>query len=84
MTERRASVARNPQATTAVVTPLTRVKLELGFILLFAVVAWLLAGRWFDAWWQQAGVLALYGLVGMAWLVLRCRQVLQRLAGEAR
>lgn len=77
------SVARNARAGTAA-DPLRGVKLELGLIILLAVVAWLLVERLLENWWQQVAALAAYGLLGMLWLVLRARAVLrQQTHGES-
>jgi len=59
--------------------PLRRVKLELGVILLLAVVAWLLVERLVESWWWQLAALSAYGMIGMMWLVLRARRVMRQL-----
>ena len=83
MQERRDSVTRNTAAATAA-DPLRQVKLELGVVLVLALVVWLLVGRWFPALWQQLVALALYGVGAMVWLVIRTRRVLARVMGGDR
>lgn len=78
MQESRDSVTRNEMAGTAA-DPLRRVKLELGVILLLAVVAWLLVERLVESWWWQLAALSAYGMIGMMWLVLRARRVMRQL-----
>lgn len=72
------SVTRNTVPVTAF-DPLRRVKLELGLIMLLAVVAWLLTERWLALWWQQVLALATYGVIGMIWLVMRARRVMRQM-----
>jgi len=57
-------------------SPFNRVKLELGIILLVAPLVWLLVGRLLSAPEAQLMVLALYGIAGAGWLIMRTRQVI--------
>ncbi len=56
-------------------SPFNRVKLELGIILVMVPVFWLLIGRLLSQPDAQLLALALYGVVGASWLILRTRQV---------
>lgn len=78
MQEKRDSVTRNDMAATAS-DPLRQVKLELGVVLLLALVVWLLVGRLWPAGWPQLAALGSYGVLAMMWLVARTRRVLARI-----
>jgi len=62
-------------------SPFNRVKLELGIILLLGLLLWLAADSITADADAQIGLLAGFGLAGMAWLVLRTRRVLHRHRG---
>jgi len=76
--EKAPSLARGRRGFTVAASPLNAVKLDLGIILILAVVLWLLVGRFVVAPAAQIGVLFAYGLAGMAWIVVRSRRALRR------
>ena len=59
-------------------SPLNGVKLELAVIVCLGVGLWLAAGRVLDSAAAQLAVLALGGVAGAAWVVLRARRILAR------
>ena len=63
-------------------SPLNEVKLDLAIILVVGVLLLLVQGRLLDSLLAQLLVLASYGLLGMLWIVIRIRNVLQRIARD--
>ena len=63
-------------------SPLNEVKLDLAIILVVGVLLLLVQGRLLDSLLAQLLVLASYGLLGMLWIVIRARNVLQRIARD--
>ena len=59
-------------------SPLNEVKLDLAIILVVGGLLLLVQGRLLDSLLAQLLVLASYGLLGMLWIVIRTRKVLQR------
>lgn len=59
-------------------SPLNSVKFELGVVFCVAAVLWLAVDSITANLKGQLLVLALYGLVGMSWIVLRTRRILRR------
>lgn len=69
------SVARPRGGFTVSASPLNAVKLDLGVILCVALLVWLMVEYLSDRVAVQVGVLALYGLVAMLWLIVRTRRI---------
>ena len=63
---------------TVALSPLNEVKLDLAIILVVGGLLLLVQGRLLDSLLAQLLVLASYGLLGMLWIVIRARHVLQR------
>ena len=63
-------------------SPLNEVKLDLAIILVVGVLLLLVQGRLLDSLLAQLLVLASYGALGMLWIVIRARDVLQRAARD--
>jgi type VI protein secretion system component VasK len=63
-------------------SPLNEVKLDLAIILVVGLLLLLVQGRVLDSLLAQLLVLASYGLLGMLWIVIRARNVLQRAARD--
>ena len=63
-------------------SPLNEVKLDLAIILVVGGLLLLVQGRLLDSLLAQLLVLASYGLLGMLWIVIRVRNVLQRIARD--
>ena len=59
-------------------SPFNGVKLELGLILVLAIVVWLAADIITPEKSSQLLILFVYGLLAMGWLVLRTRRVLRQ------
>ena len=74
--KRRDSVHRKGKGFTVSASPMNGVKFELGVILMVALLFWLVVERVTDdSFWKLLSLL-LYGVVAMAWLIFRTRQVL--------
>ena len=69
------SVARPRGGFTVSASPLNAVKLDLGVILCVALLVWLMVEYLSERVVVQVGVLALYGLVAMIWLMVRTRRI---------
>ena len=63
-------------------SPLNEVKLDLAIILVVGGLLLLVQGRLLDSLLAQLLVLASYGVLGMLWIVIRTRNVLQRIARD--
>ena len=63
-------------------SPLNEVKLDLAIILVVGGLLLLVQGRLLDSLLEQLLVLASYGVLGMLWIVIRARNVLQRIAHD--
>lgn len=63
-------------------SPLNEVKLDLAIILVVGGLLLLVQGRLLDGLLAQLLVLASYGVLGMLWIVIRARGVLQRVARD--
>ena len=63
-------------------SPLNEVKLDLAIILVVGGLLLLVQGRLLDSLLAQLLVLASYGVLGMLWIVIRTRKVLQRIARD--
>lgn len=63
-------------------SPLNEVKLDLAIILVVGVLLLLVQGRVLEDLWLQLLLLSSYGLLGMAWIIIRARRVVARLAQE--
>ena len=63
-------------------SPLNEVKLDLAIILVVGVLLLLAQGRLVDGLLAQLLVLASYGVLGMLWIVVRARKILQRIARD--
>ncbi len=63
-------------------SPLNEVKLDLAIILVVGGLLLLVQGRLLDSLLAQLLVLASYGMLGMLWIVIRARNVLQRVARD--
>jgi hypothetical protein len=63
-------------------SPLNEIKLDLGIILVVGFLLLLLQGRVLDNLPLQFLLLASYGLLGMLWIVVRTRRVMNRMARE--
>jgi len=63
-------------------SPLNEVKLDLAIILVVGVLLLLAQGRLLDSLLAQLLVLASYGVLGMLWIVIRARKILQRIARD--
>ncbi|MDS4025839.1 MAG: hypothetical protein RKO25_02425 [Candidatus Contendobacter sp.] len=59
-------------------SPLNEVKLDLAIILVIGGLLLLAQGRLLNGLLAQLLVLASYGVLGMLWIVIRTRKVLQR------
>ena len=59
-------------------SPLNEVKLDLAIILVVGGLLLLVQGRLLDSLLAQLLVLASYGVLGMLWILIRTRKVLQR------
>jgi len=75
-----ASVTQSAGGFTVAPSPFNPVKLDLGVILVFAVVLGFTHGYVSDDPWIQLALLAGYGFVAMLWLVLRVRRIAAGLA----
>ncbi|MEJ2143141.1 MAG: hypothetical protein P8Y24_12455 [Gammaproteobacteria bacterium] len=63
-------------------SPFNPVKVELGFILLIALLLIFSVHRVSENSAMQLAILSVYGLCGMGWLVFRIRQVEHRLKNK--
>ncbi len=63
-------------------SPLNGVKLDLAIILVVGMLLLLAQGRLMDSLLAQLLVLASYGVLGMFWIVIRARKILQRIARD--
>ena len=63
-------------------SPLNEIKLDLAIILVVGGLLLLVQGRLLDSLLAQLLVLASYGVLGMLWIVIRTRNVLQRIARD--
>ena len=63
-------------------SPLNEVKLDLAIILVVGLLLLLVQGRLLDSLLAQLLVLASYGVLGMLWIVIRARDILQRVARD--
>lgn len=63
-------------------SPFNEVKLELGIILTIGVFLLLIQGRFVDSVVLQFLLLSSYGFLGMGWIILRVRRVLQKMNYE--
>lgn len=63
-------------------SPLNEVKLDLAIILVVGVLLLLAQGRLLDSLLAQLLVLASYGVLGMLWIVIRARKILQRIVRD--
>ena len=77
MTEDARSVTGGKGMTVAP-SPLNEVKLDLAIILVVGGLLLLMQGRLLDSLLAQLLVLASYGVLGMLWILIRTRKVLQR------
>lgn len=69
---------RNDKGTGVPPSPLNPVKLELAIIMIVAVLLWAVHGRITADPLGQLLLLGGYGVLAMAWLVLRTRRILAR------
>lgn len=81
---RRESVTRTRGGFTVPASPLNVVKLDLGVILCVALLVWLMVEYLSDRVVVQLTVLALYGVLAMAWLLLRTRRIERQLLASHR
>ena len=81
MTEGSRSVTGGKGMTVAP-SPLNEVKLDLAIILVVGGLLLMVQGRLLDGLLAQLLVLASYGVLGMLWIVVRTRKVLQRMARD--
>ena len=77
MTEGSRSVTGGKGMTVAP-SPLNEVKLDLAIILVVGGLLLMVQGRLLDGLLAQLLVLASYGVLGMLWIVIRTRKILQR------
>ncbi len=63
-------------------SPFNEVKLELGIILTIGMFLLLIQGRVVDSVVLQFLLLSSYGFLGMGWIILRVRRVLQNINHE--
>ena len=81
MTEGSRSVTGGKGMTVAP-SPLNEVKLDLAIILVVGGLLLMVQGRLLDGLLAQLLVLTSYGVLGMLWIVIRARDVLQRVARD--
>ena len=67
--------ARGDSGFSVKASPFNPVKLELGFILLFAFFLLMVIHRIAEDSFTQLAILTLYGICGMGWLIVRTRQI---------
>lgn len=77
MSKRPGSVPGNRREFAVAASPFNLIKLELGIILAVGVLCAIAVGLLFTSTLVQLGLLALYGLAAMGWLIVRTRQVLK-------
>ena len=65
-------------------SPFNSVKFELGVILLVGLLLLLAHGRVIGSPRLQLLLLVTYGIIGMAWLIVRTRRILRRQQAAAR
>ena len=65
-------------------SPFNSIKFELGVILCVGLLMLLLTNRVIGSVWLQLALLAAYGLIGMAWLLIRTHRILVRQQAAAR
>ncbi len=65
-------------------SPLNEVKLDLAIILVVGALLLLVQGRVVEGLGLQLLLLSSYGLLGMAWIIIRARRVVARLAQDRR
>lgn len=80
--EKAQSLARGRGGFTVEASPLNGVKLDLGIILLLAVILWFVSARFIPSQIWQAAILLAYGVGGMVWIIVRSRGILRRLAQQ--
>ena len=70
--------ARGDSGFSVKASPFNPVKLELGFILLFAFFLLMIIHRITEDSFMQLTILTLFGISGMGWLIFRARQVVHQ------
>lgn len=63
-------------------SPLNDVKLDLGVILVVGLVLLLVQGRALDSLFLQLLLLLSYGVLGMIWIIIRTRRVMNKITHE--
>jgi hypothetical protein len=65
-------------------SPFNSIKFELGVILFAGLLLLLFTSRVIGSAWHQLALLAAYGLIGTAWLLIRTHRILVRQQTAAR
>ena len=78
--QKNGSVAQNSSGFTVAASPFNPVKLELGIILILAIVVLIVHDIWISVWWGQLLILLSYSITSAAWLISRTRQIQRRQA----
>ena len=76
------SVTQSGSKFTVAASPFNEVKLELGLVLVMAVIVWSLVESVIDDLALQLIVLAGFGVTAMSWLIWRVRRAEQRASRE--
>lgn len=64
-------------------SPLNQIKLELGAILIMGVALLLIIDFIVETKASQMGVLAMFGLTAMGWIIIRVKKTLNNLNGDS-
>jgi hypothetical protein len=77
-----ASLSRRRRGFTVAASPFNSVKLDLALIIVVAVVVVLIHKHLAESFLAQLAILAGYGLISMAWLILKTRRISRSVAEE--
>lgn len=77
-------VPENKAGFTVQASPLNQIKLELGAILIMAVALLIIVDFIADSRASQMGILAMFGLTAMGWLMIRVRKTVKNLNSTKR
>ena len=75
-----ASLPRQRRGFTVAASPFNSVKLDLALIIIVAVVVVLVHKHLAESFLSQLAILAGYGFISMAWLILKTRRISRRMA----
>lgn len=75
------SVPENKTGFTVTASPLNPVKLELGIILIIGFFLFFIVSSVIDSQVTQIGILGLFGLISMSWIIYRVRKLMGNFNG---